>query len=439
MDKQTSKTLGQKICEARAQKNISQTELAEALDVSRQSISKWETDAALPEIDKLIALSRYFAVPIGALLGLEDEPASEPTEGGELSETQLKMVQEIVDRYLAAQPKPMSKKRRTVLKIAVCVAAVCLAVGLSRMAGQLKDLNRQYDNLQYAINNVTNGVNHQISGISGRVEELLKQQNNLTADYETEIKDIDVRGNMVTFSFRAVPKTFTEGMTAWLEAENGTAKFTFGPFEPVGQTFSGEATFALTDDISLYIVFETDGKRETQLLDEYFDLWSYTMPWVSVVDWIFADQLKDGKLQLAEDSVDLIFDRFGLNAQYRQYVPAVAEYRVGLFRNKTLVCWLSKVEEDAGEDQQIFLMRDVTKAEGCDLTEKLELPVQAGDEVCYAVVLKDEAGRSFISTGGVYSVIADETGKLNHSEGEDGIDKRDIMVSDPAELAKWKY
>ena len=40
MDKQADKTLGQRISDLRAQKNISQTELAEALDVSRQSISK---------------------------------------------------------------------------------------------------------------------------------------------------------------------------------------------------------------------------------------------------------------------------------------------------------------------------------------------------------------------------------------------------------------
>ena len=429
MDNQTSKTLGQKISDLRAQKGISQTELAEALDVSRQSISKWETDAALPEIDKLIALSRYFAVPIGVLLGLE-EPTNEPTENGELSETQLKMVQEIVDRYLAAQPKPMSKKRRTILKIAVCVAAICLAVGLSKMTGQLKELSRQYHDLQYSINNVTNGVDYQINSISGRVEELLKQQNNLTADYETEIKDIDVQGNMVTFSFRAVPKTFTEGMTAWLEAENGTAKFTFGPFEPVGQTFSGEATFALTDDISLYIVFETDGKRETQLLDTYTDLYSRTLPMVYLDD---PMQSSNGKIILSSNNPVAVHIT-GYYGDETDGPTKVTDCRVGLFRNRKLISYLTW--QEGGQ----------VNANGCGIylfaaQQQEEIAVAEGDEVCYAAVIEDELGRCFLQPGVRYTIGMSENGYLLPAAKADnaGTGYPIYPISDPIELSEWTF
>ena len=44
-------TLGQNIARLRAQKNLSQGDLADALEVSRQSVSKWETDASIPELD----------------------------------------------------------------------------------------------------------------------------------------------------------------------------------------------------------------------------------------------------------------------------------------------------------------------------------------------------------------------------------------------------
>lgn len=426
MDKQTSKTLGQKIYEARAQKNISQTELAEALDVSRQSISKWETDAALPEIDKLIALSRYFSVPVGALLGLEEDTASEPPDDGELSETQLKMVQEIVDRYLAAQPKPMSKKRRTILKIAVCAAAICLAVGLSKMTGQLKDLSRQYHDLQYSINNVTNGVNNQINSISGRVEELLKQQNNLTADYETEIEDIDIRGRMVTFTFRAVPKTFVAGMTAWLEAENGTAKFTFGPFEPVGQTFSGEATFALTDDISLYIVFETAGKRETQLLDTYIDLYRRTLPMVYLDDPL---QAFNGKIVLDDEPVMVHIT--GYYGDDDVDCPEVMDCRVGLFINKRSVGYLTQQEggQVNGRGYGIYLFA---------AAQREEIAVAEGDEVCFAAVIEDEFGRRFLQPGVRYTISVSENGYLLPT-AKFGGEGMDFPVSDPVELAEWTF
>lgn len=425
-----NQSLGQTISALRTQKGISQMELAEALDVSRQSISKWETDAALPEIDKLIALSRYFGVPVGKLLGLEEAQTDEPPEDGELSETQLKMVQEIVDRYLAAQPRPMSKKRRTLLKIAVCIAAVCLVVGLSKMTGQLKDLSRQYHDLQYSINNVTNGVNYQINSISDRVEEVLKQQNNLTADYETEIKDIDVYENMVTFSFRAVPKTFTEGMMAWLEAENGTAKFTFGPFEPVGQTFSGEATFALTDSISLYVVFETDGKRETQLLDTYRGLYSRTLPQVYLDDPL---QSSNGKIILSSNNPVAVHIT-GYYGDETDGTTKVTDCRVGLFRNKKLVSYLTR--QKGGQ----------VNANGCGIylfaaQQQEEITVAEGDEVCYAAVLEDELGRQFLQPGVRFAIGMSEYDYLLPVVKSDnaGTGYPTDPISDPIELAEWTF
>ena len=47
-------TLGERIYERRAARNLSQTDLADALGVSRQSVSKWETDASVPDLDKLV-------------------------------------------------------------------------------------------------------------------------------------------------------------------------------------------------------------------------------------------------------------------------------------------------------------------------------------------------------------------------------------------------
>ena len=53
-------TFGERLYELRKNKNISQEELAELLDVSRQSISKWENDKGLPNIHSLICFSGLF-------------------------------------------------------------------------------------------------------------------------------------------------------------------------------------------------------------------------------------------------------------------------------------------------------------------------------------------------------------------------------------------
>jgi len=74
-------TLGTNISRLRAERGLSQGDLAEALDVSRQSVSKWETDASVPELDKLLRLSRLFGVSLDELVtgpAAVEEPAEEP-------------------------------------------------------------------------------------------------------------------------------------------------------------------------------------------------------------------------------------------------------------------------------------------------------------------------------------------------------------------------
>ena len=68
-------TLGQRIQELRKQNNLSQEALGEKLGVSRQAISRWEMDGAVPEIDKLIAMGKLFGVSLNDLLQVETGPA----------------------------------------------------------------------------------------------------------------------------------------------------------------------------------------------------------------------------------------------------------------------------------------------------------------------------------------------------------------------------
>lgn len=65
--------LSNKIREIRLAKNISQVELAKALNVSKQSVSNWENDNIQPSIDMLIKLSKVLSVSTDCLLGLDGE------------------------------------------------------------------------------------------------------------------------------------------------------------------------------------------------------------------------------------------------------------------------------------------------------------------------------------------------------------------------------
>lgn len=87
-------TLGQKIFELRNQQKMSQGDLAEKLNVSRQSISKWETDASVPELDKLIMLSDLFHITIDELVRdeLPEKRTDEERESTEKSSSETVVI-----------------------------------------------------------------------------------------------------------------------------------------------------------------------------------------------------------------------------------------------------------------------------------------------------------------------------------------------------------
>ena len=68
-------TLADRIQQLRKQRGISQEELADRVGVSRQAVSKWESEQSMPDMDKIILLSDYFEVTTDYLLkGIEPAP-----------------------------------------------------------------------------------------------------------------------------------------------------------------------------------------------------------------------------------------------------------------------------------------------------------------------------------------------------------------------------
>lgn len=89
-------TLGARIRALRMQQNLSQEELAEKLDVSRQSVSKWENDTATPDLDKLVKLSELFEVSLDELVRGEPPKQTPPVPQTENSRTPTRVIVGIV-------------------------------------------------------------------------------------------------------------------------------------------------------------------------------------------------------------------------------------------------------------------------------------------------------------------------------------------------------
>lgn len=72
-------TTGEKLQKLRKDNNYTQEELADIMNVSRQSVSKWESDVAFPETEKLIALSKLYHCTIDYLLNTDNNDITSQT------------------------------------------------------------------------------------------------------------------------------------------------------------------------------------------------------------------------------------------------------------------------------------------------------------------------------------------------------------------------
>ena len=405
-------TTGQRIAAKRKEHNFSQEALGEALGVSRQSIYKWESDASLPEIDKLVALSRLFHVSVGWLLGVEEEsttqPETPPTDG-ELTETQLKMVESILSRYQQEQPKPQkSAWDKWSVRILFAICGLMLSY-LMVVNGKIDHMDNQYNNLSNSIYNVTTSVDRQIGNITNRVEEILKAQNDLTADYETEFLSTDLARNTVTFSARVVPKTYVEGMEVVYLADAGDGPAEFPAISGPGKEFTAEITCELSDHITLSAVFINGDTRQTQLLDTYEGLYQGSLPAVIFqgLESVFLHE------ELQEDGTFTLRQDYGwikrVDTETKAGTVEIDSIRVGLFKNFELVCWLEPCEKPGNwqvEAEQFFCFPG--------MSTKLE----KGDILSFAAIFTDQYGRQGVE-GSIpaFECFGDEISWTDDSDG----------------------
>lgn len=122
--------LADKIIELRKKNGLSQEELAEKMNVSRQSVSKWEGAQSIPDLDKILALSKIFGVSTDYLLkdDFEGEEAV-PTDDGESLLRKVSM--EEANRFLRVNEKRAPKTAFGVMLCMLSPIVLIVLAGLS--------------------------------------------------------------------------------------------------------------------------------------------------------------------------------------------------------------------------------------------------------------------------------------------------------------------
>ena len=110
-----------KLYELRKQKGFSQEELANRLNVSRQTVSKWEVGESTPDMEKLVAISALFGVSLDELV--LDKTPEQP--GSSEHAVKSELYSDIKEHVLTEGNKEKAKKG---LKIAGIIAGIILLI-----------------------------------------------------------------------------------------------------------------------------------------------------------------------------------------------------------------------------------------------------------------------------------------------------------------------
>lgn len=117
--------LGEKLFELRKAKNLTQDEVAEKLNVTRQTVSKWETSQSTPDFDKIVPISELFEIGLEELLT------------GKVKEENEQTKEEIKEKVLTKQ----EAKEKSAKVVSGSIFIYILAVALIMILVPVKHVN----------------------------------------------------------------------------------------------------------------------------------------------------------------------------------------------------------------------------------------------------------------------------------------------------------
>ena len=267
-------TIGQRIAAKRRELGLSQIDLGEKMSVSRQSVSKWEADGAIPEIDKLIALSKLFGVSVGWLLGVEQDAQQEQTDEHEFSDREW----EIIDRLTQNEPKLPKWLLPLIAGVAACSLIAAFLSGAALFSGRRR--KAEFARISQSVADLTASLG------AGLQDASVLEEYSFVAEPSEDLEEC-------TFRFTGIPPFHQEGSTADLLIVQGSsivlrqecqwrdsvyfAEFTLPTYNGYTATFclTGDDGTVFTSRVYDHLLYNLMDQRNFGTVSGEFDGWGY--------------------------------------------------------------------------------------------------------------------------------------------------------------------
>ena len=347
-------TLGERIAQLRKKHGWSQEDLGSRIGVSRQAVSRWESDQAVPETEKIIELSRLFEVSAGSLLGTED----------------------IVKNTKSVQ-EPVRKKVWMPIAAGIAAAALLCTV----IVNQNRQINELHDSLN-GLQGMYGTLSYQMDQMRSDLTSILDEKltDTVFAEYALKVDSIDreagtyrVRLDGVLRSPSDTVRYFAKdskdaiynGEITVTDAQNGSVTGTIDvPLEEGMRFYAGTA------------------EEASHLSTHGLDLYSFTVLNTGLSGYGYQDRSGNNKKQFYLEFtvfIPYVFDETD--------TPGKIQGTVQMIRDGKVIqeCELTESTQDNVSHNQKFLETVFTRTE----------PMEDPEEYLIYADITDEYGRQF--------------------------------------------
>lgn len=279
----------------RKAKDIKQEALAEAMNVSRQTVSKCENGTAMPDFKKLNALAEYFGVTMDELLGFSNDKNNNDNIND--------YTKEYINELITLENMQSSKKIKELYKkLKTCAVIFCVALAV--IIFFMISINNQIDNLKSQINNVQSP---QI--IQDDSDDSPDNTHDMSDDASYEVLSFDKdKPWLANVLFTYAPETYSNSLKVTLEVPQDDNKTKELEFERKGGKFVLETQLDATIKGNYTLLAKDDSNTSTIDLTP-----DYASEYFNVDNYISTVNYKNTYLQFkAEDSNNV---KFNLNSK----------------------------------------------------------------------------------------------------------------------------
>ncbi len=399
------KTIGMKIYQLRKERNVSQETLAEALDVSRQSVSRWESGSNIPEMAKIIEIAKYFEVSVSYLLDGEtgsEDAVNNSEKVEQLFESFTKNVSNQVDAYHKKTILMFQIFAGSLMAVVICVMALGI-VKINMLNTQIEYLQSNYSSVQsqyYALQS-------QINNLSSTNQSESEVFSNIEIDFGT----FDLDNNTVEVVFDLSLRQFTDQTEISVAINNGN-EIVRGNLEVENGIISGgKIVVPLSNNFDITATISDNGNKQNEILPSLKGGLDQTM--VKILEGYNGHAVYNNKYGNYDEANGMVIDFgeivFVEMAQTLNGEPLYAtEITSKIYINDEFVSIGRVISEEEYDDWGMFLP-DVNTENGEKYHAVVfdDTAIKTGDEIDIKLDVTDSLGRSYEIHLATYQVTED--------------------------------